>query len=385
MVRYHNARNQGDNATPSPPTSIPASDTGTLSPPRFASSSDFGDSPFQNVMPAGELHTPRYDGLTGYSPNPLHASIARLPYVNNGRNGYSANSPRPAPATSEPIEHEQKSNGPVCEICGEAKDLSEFVELQCGHNDCVGCFRQYINSRPNERSIKCMHCQEKITHAELKKYMTPEAFEKRDEHIAANAFNSSCRAGEKLTYCPEQCGWCCIRNICPGVPLPTPCGKCDKEFCHKCGAKWTTVRGGSHSNIECAKYARACKTARQAEEERLSLAKVAETTKPCPKCKKPIEKNNGCNHMTCETSSGGCGYQFCWTCLGGYRTAEWRAKPDDWKLQEENFLYPCSSCACFNVPGGTPGQEVEVVVGYRAFRNDGWGPELDDGDNGDGW
>lgn len=36
-------------------------------------------------------------------------------------------------------------------------------------------------------------------------------------------------------------------------------------------------------------------------------------TKPCPKCKRPIEKNRGCMHMTCNKS---CGHRFCWTCLG---------------------------------------------------------------------
>jgi len=35
--------------------------------------------------------------------------------------------------------------------------------------------------------------------------------------------------------------------------------------------------------------------------------------KPCPQCKVPIQKNMGCDHMTCR-----CGHQFWWSCLGTY-------------------------------------------------------------------
>ena len=37
-------------------------------------------------------------------------------------------------------------------------------------------------------------------------------------------------------------------------------------------------------------------------------------TKKCPNCHSDIEKNGGCNHMTCSH----CHYEFCWLCFEKY-------------------------------------------------------------------
>lgn len=44
--------------------------------------------------------------------------------------------------------------------------------------------------------------------------------------------------------------------------------------------------------------------------EQRNLKWIMNNTKKCPKCGNAIEKNKGCNHMTCK-----CKYEFCWYCL----------------------------------------------------------------------
>lgn len=45
-------------------------------------------------------------------------------------------------------------------------------------------------------------------------------------------------------------------------------------------------------------------------------ALIAAVTMPCPKCKVRIEKDGGCDHMTCAQ----CQYEFCYQCLANYKT-----------------------------------------------------------------
>ncbi|CAG8585103.1 7092_t:CDS:1, partial [Scutellospora calospora] len=57
---------------------------------------------------------------------------------------------------------------------------------------------------------------------------------------------------------------------------------------------------------------------REEEQRRLATLQNAENAstsyvgqlKQCPKCASRIEKNGGCDHMTCRRP--GCGHQFCW-------------------------------------------------------------------------
>lgn len=57
-----------------------------------------------------------------------------------------------------------------------------------------------------------------------------------------------------------------------------------------------------------------CRTVWNAREEFFVFVKKEITTDPCPKCDAHIEKNGGCNHMTCTH----CHHEFCWFCKTPY-------------------------------------------------------------------
>lgn len=111
------------------------------------------------------------------------------------------------------------------------------------------------------------------------------------------------RSKGKLACCPsENCEWILERGK-YGVSR-VDCGGCGEEFCVQC--------------LHELHHPVACRTLAVWEEKNVSESEnvkwILAHTKPCPKCGKPIEKNQGCNHIHCHSNAGGCGFHFCWMC-----------------------------------------------------------------------
>jgi len=82
------------------------------------------------------------------------------------------------------------------------------------------------------------------------------------------------------------------------------CPTCKKHYCLRCKCEM-------HTGVSCEEY-RSMAHLSEDDKKFMVLAKGAKY-KQCPSCKFWVEKNEGCDHMTCR-----CKYQFCYVCGGKY-------------------------------------------------------------------
>ncbi len=81
---------------------------------------------------------------------------------------------------------------------------------------------------------------------------------------------------------------------------------CGAVFCWACGCE-------AHRPLACATV-QAWLLKNSAESENMNW--ILAHTKPCPKCARPVEKNQGCMHMTCQAP---CRFEWCWLCSGAWK------------------------------------------------------------------
>jgi hypothetical protein len=90
------------------------------------------------------------------------------------------------------------------------------------------------------------------------------------------------------------------------------CGRCGNEFCgDTCGQ-------ASHAPATCVEVQRWNEATGV---EMMQRRAYGADLKTCPACKKDINKNGGCNHMSCP-----CGHQFCWLCLVPWHPSHYSCK-----------------------------------------------------------
>lgn len=182
-------------------------------------------------------------------------------------------------AASESKQTEQQE----CEICFDDVSAKDFVSLGCGHNvGCAACARDIIRVAHNDGSLLRLQCSQDGCNY---------AYQERD-----------------------------FRAILPAQQL--------NEVLHA----WQYERRVENREVTPRVFRWMNEPAADGRGPRARM---------CTRCVRIIERNQGCNHMTCRRESGGCGAQFCYMCLADWNGNHYNCYQ---RVQQER-LAKCSKLA----------------------------------------
>ena len=211
--------------------------------------------------------------------------------------------------------HKVRKN--FCLVCETEIEPGDCVCLECNHEFCFYCFKEYLKEKTNDQltllSAKCpmQYCNYQVPSEIFKKTL---AGEKAQLSIYNKCLmRNFTESNADIKLCPNP--KCDIIIKLPGHGMIEVKCHCGMTFCFKC------LREG-HRPCDC-EMMDYWEAKNKSEGENAKWLIV--NTKQCPNCHKYIEKNQGCNHMTCRKEAGGCGYEFCWICLG-----EWKPHGSSW-------------------------------------------------------
>lgn len=118
-----------------------------------------------------------------------------------------------------------------------------------------------------------------------------------------------------IRFCPgPRCGQAIVVNLDDNC-LNVSCPLCELKFCRDCQNEWHSEIGDG-SCIDFVKYQLRTVHGEEEVAKEMQHWKYSQRTgrKRCPCCRVMIEKNQGCQHMTCKK----CTHQFYWCCGGDY-------------------------------------------------------------------
>ncbi|XP_060045824.1 cullin-9 isoform X2 [Erinaceus europaeus] len=201
-----------------------------------------------------------------------------------------------------------------CPVCvSPLEPDSSLPSLCCRHYCCKSCWNEYLTTRIEQNLVlNCTcpiaDCSAQPTGAFIRAIVSsPEVISKYEKALL-RGYVESC---SNLTWCTNPQG--CDRILCrQGLGCGTTCSKCGWASCFTCSfpeAHYPASCGHMSQWVDDGGYYDGMSVEAQSKH----LAKLI--SKRCPSCQAPIEKNEGCLHMTCAK----CKHGFCWRCLKSWK------------------------------------------------------------------
>ncbi|XP_054881672.1 E3 ubiquitin-protein ligase parkin-like [Poeciliopsis prolifica] len=209
-----------------------------------------------------------------------------------------------------------------CMGCTDIRDVVLVFQCSDRHVICLDCFQGYCQTRLNERQF---------IHDAVIGYSLPcaagceNSLIREIHHFRILGDDQYCRY---LQYGAEECLLAAGGVLCPspgcGAGLLPPEGsrrvECDRRlgcgfvFCKDC-------REGFHEGPcegpvapptvdGCQGFVVEHEASQRGRWEQASLQLIQESTRRCPRCLVPVERNGGCMHMQCTQ----CRAEWCWLC-----------------------------------------------------------------------
>ncbi|XP_010912799.1 probable E3 ubiquitin-protein ligase ARI8 isoform X1 [Elaeis guineensis] len=197
-----------------------------------------------------------------------------------------------------------------CGICFENYPHNNMSAAACGHHFCGSCWRGYIGTSisdgPGCLTLRCPDpsCSAAVGQDMINVLATDEDKEKYSRYLLRSYIEDN----RKTKWCPAPgCDFAVEFVI--GSGNYDVCCNCSYNFCWNCTEE-------AHRPVDCGTVAKwILKNSAESENMNCLFFRILANSKPCPKCKRPIEKNQGCMHITCTPP---CKYEFCWLCLGAW-------------------------------------------------------------------
>ena len=215
---------------------------------------------------------------------------------------------------SKEIPKEKTKMNENCLICEEQLTEEELNNnfIECFHGFCDDCLFNYFKEKINNNDVEKIKCPER----NCNHYLYTEFIEKKlIKDISLLEKYKKFYKRKQLLYDPniQLCPFPdCESYAVKGKNKFVTCKENNHTFCLNCLKHW-------HENKKCEKELN------KSFEKWNNPNKV----KKCPKCKYFIEKNKGCNHITCLN----CKYQWCWLCQQQYNDDHYGIKGNCFGLQ----------------------------------------------------